>query len=712
MLPTTPPCRAGAGAATVKAARRSLGSVRIATLAAEPMRRRIPPFLRWIPAWGRGLVMAGLASLAAPVAAMALGALELQSSLGQPLRAELRFQSLNPEEAATLQPRLASPEAHAARGLDYPTDLVGTRFSLATREGSPVLRLEGQRPVREPVLALLLDLRWQGGRLQRAYELLVDPPGWPLAPAVSPQAAGPGVVPPGPAIPAAPAWGASGAGSGGGDWIEPGGLGLLALAKRHAPPGSTPAQMAWALLDANPEAFEEGRLERLRPGQRLRRPDPAAVAAIDPARAARRLALAFPAPAAARASPAPQPAPASSPAAPAPVPTSGLTRPAGSDLPAAVTGGAPAAVPASAPAALPPASVPEVASLAASSPASAPAAASGPVASAPAASPSRSAPGPTASLPRADPESEPWTLGLGGPDLRVLGGLILLLAAGLGLRAWRRRRSGPPAGPTVFTDSALAPATRVPANTAGPASRAVPALGFGLSQLDAGGDIDPLAEADVYLAYGRDLQAEDILRAALREDPSRPAVHRKLLEILAQRHDGRGFAAQARQMQAQAGAAGPDWQAVMALGRGLEPPWQPDPGAPEAAPPGVGSLPPASEAALPSVPVASGGGGAPVPEALDLDLSQPPPGTLPAADWMASRAEAEPLPPLDFDAAPTLPPPQAAGPDPAWARRLALAEEFLRIDDPEGARELLEGQDPPVDPAQAEALQRLRARLA
>ena len=39
------------------------------------------------------------------------------------------------------------------------------------------------------------------------------------------------------------------------------------------------------------------------------------------------------------------------------------------------------------------------------------------------------------------------------------------------------------------------------------------------SQLDAAGDVDPVAEADVYLAYGRDLQAEEILKEAAASQP-------------------------------------------------------------------------------------------------------------------------------------------------------------------------------------------------
>jgi Tfp pilus assembly protein FimV len=45
-------------------------------------------------------------------------------------------------------------------------------------------------------------------------------------------------------------------------------------------------------------------------------------------------------------------------------------------------------------------------------------------------------------------------------------------------------------------------------------------MSYSLSQLDAIGDVDPVAEADVYLAYGRDLQAEEILKEAMRSNPS------------------------------------------------------------------------------------------------------------------------------------------------------------------------------------------------
>ncbi len=66
-------------------------------------------------------------------------------------------------------------------------------------------------------------------------------------------------------------------------------------------------------------------------------------------------------------------------------------------------------------------------------------------------------------------------------------------------------------------------------------------MSYSLSQLDAIGDVDPVAEADVYLAYGRDLQAEEILKEAMRSSPDRLAIRTKLLEVYAKRRDTKGF---------------------------------------------------------------------------------------------------------------------------------------------------------------------------
>ena len=96
-------------------------------------------------------------------------------------------------------------------------------------------------------------------------------------------------------------------------------------------------------------------------------------------------------------------------------------------------------------------------------------------------------------------------------------------------------------------------------------------MSYSPSQLDAASDVDPLAEADVYLAYGRDLQAEEILKEALRATPNRIAIHTKLLEIYAKRRDAVNCAGLAAVAHALTSGQGPEWERIAAMGVALEP---------------------------------------------------------------------------------------------------------------------------------------------
>jgi len=84
-------------------------------------------------------------------------------------------------------------------------------------------------------------------------------------------------------------------------------------------------------------------------------------------------------------------------------------------------------------------------------------------------------------------------------------------------------------------------------------------------------EVDPIAEADVYMAYGRDAQAEEILKEALQKDAKRTAVHSKLLEIYANRRDARAFEQTALKLKSLTNGSGPEWDKAAALGRSIDP---------------------------------------------------------------------------------------------------------------------------------------------
>ncbi|MBC7941602.1 MAG: hypothetical protein H7Z19_17925, partial [Chitinophagaceae bacterium] len=157
--------------------------------------------------------------------------------------------------------------------------------------------------------------------------------------------------------------------------------------------------------------------------------------------------------------------------------------------------------------------------------------------------------------------------------------VLVLLLGGLGLYKLRGR-GRKPAGETSFLESRLQPDSffgasggqRIDTRDATTSSTgSSSSMSYSLSQLDAIGDVDPVAEADVYLAYGRDLQAEEILKEAMRADPERMAIRSKLLEVYAKRRDTKGFELLATQMFSLTRGEGEDWAKAQAMGQSIDP---------------------------------------------------------------------------------------------------------------------------------------------
>ncbi|MBI3771387.1 MAG: FimV family protein [Gammaproteobacteria bacterium] len=85
-------------------------------------------------------------------------------------------------------------------------------------------------------------------------------------------------------------------------------------------------------------------------------------------------------------------------------------------------------------------------------------------------------------------------------------------------------------------------------------------------------DIDPVAEADVYLAYRRYEQAEVLLKEAIRNHPDRSELRLKLMEIYHTTKNKEAFEAQAESLYAMAGGQGNQvWSQAIEMGRELCP---------------------------------------------------------------------------------------------------------------------------------------------
>ena len=190
--------------------------------------------------------------------------------------------------------------------------------------------------------------------------------------------------------------------------------------------------------------------------------------------------------------------------------------------------------------------------------------------------PAAEAPKPAPAKPQAAPE--PGILDQFLDNTLALGGLalVVLLLGAYGYWAWRRKKLahakfqnsvlGAASVGSASAAASLVEPTGAPAAAAGAAGAAAAAA----APKDAD-EVDPIAEADVYMAYGRDAQAEEILKEALQKDASRTAVHAKLLEIYANRKDAKAFEQSALKLKGLTNGAGPDWDKAAALGRSIDP---------------------------------------------------------------------------------------------------------------------------------------------
>ncbi len=328
-------------------------------------------------------------------------------------------------------------------------------------------------------------------------------------------------------------------------------------------------------------------------------------------------------------------------------------------------------------------------------------------------------------LPAPTPVAEPSFLDglLDDPMIPLVGGGLLALLLGYGAYRVIQRRRNNAGVDSSFLESRIQPDSFFGASggqrvdTANSEMTTGSSMAYSPSQLDAGGDVDPVAEADVYLAYGRDLQAEEILKEAIRHNPARVSVHVKLAEIYAKRQDRKALEAVAGEVFKLTQGEGPDWARIVDLGRGIEPEnplYQPGgrPGLPEDENP---SIPGAFVSTFTGAPVAS----AALPPDLDLDLDldlpddaltdAPPaaPGGFAAAAAAATATAAAPaprapqrmepvlsnddfdLPDLTADAAWNAP---APAPTPAPAARAAAPRDELTMA-PTGPMPLAEAQD-------------------
>ena len=575
------------------------------------------------------LALAVIISLSSAQAlALSLGRAQVLSALGEPLKAEIDILDMTAGEASTLTTRIADPEAFRMSGLDYSAAMPGIQLRLARRtDGRSFIQLTGRQPINEPFLDLILEAKWSSGRILRDYTLLFDPP--QLKPQAAPAVAASAVKPPAavqiapaPAAvvsaPAAPKAAPTQA-------AKPQAPATTARAPSNvpAPAKSAPAdvrvqrgdtagkialraksadvsldQMLLAMLRANPDAFIDGNINLIKAGALVKLPTAAEAQQTSTAEARQlirtqskdfnqyRQSLAANAPkttldAAQRDAKGQVSATVEDkkPAAATPdklTLTQATVQGKRSEDQVAQGGNQQEAADKAQALAKNVSDLDKLAATAGNVASGTPATQASPDASKTSGTAIPMAAAPQPAVPAAAP-AQGGLIDVLLDDPLIPAGAAGVLALLIGWVAYRSRQRKK----TYEIDSVLAEARLEDDSFFGtssvkePDTRDNPETGssmfYSASQIDTSEEADPTEEAAVYMAYGRDHQAEEILKEALQENPKRISIHRKLLEIYAQRQDAASFEQIATLAKDLTQGAGSDWEAITRMGQKLQP---------------------------------------------------------------------------------------------------------------------------------------------
>jgi pilus assembly protein FimV len=191
----------------------------------------------------------------------------------------------------------------------------------------------------------------------------------------------------------------------------------------------------------------------------------------------------------------------------------------------------------------------------------------------------------------ASAESQQETGALSNPATLAMIGIVAVVLAALLWLALRRRQFGAPGmqreirvEPRQSAAPAAAPVRTAPAAVAAGAvtAAAVRAANKNVESVsttpqqaikraaEQHTDSDPLSEADIYLAYGRYQQAEDLIKEAMRHDQN-PELRLKLLEIYYAAKNATAFEDTARDLRHDVGAGHELWHRALLMGREICP---------------------------------------------------------------------------------------------------------------------------------------------
>ncbi len=245
--------------------------------------------------------MAGLILFPSVAMAVGFGGISVNSKLGEPLNLEIELLSITPTEIGTLTIKLASRADFARANVAYPENTRQLTFEIVEGiDGQYFVQITSLNPVVETFLHFMITANWSGGKVVREYTALMDPPlytGEPTSgvqvPTTFAEESDSGIEPDGSIEPASSSElstpeappvdsSVSGSLSSRASVLVDKGDTLSGIVNRLGLPDSVSMyQGLTSLLEANPDAFVNGNMNRLKAGATLTIPEFHRIADVD-----------------------------------------------------------------------------------------------------------------------------------------------------------------------------------------------------------------------------------------------------------------------------------------------------------------------------------------------------------------------------------------------------------------------------------------------
>lgn len=109
-------------------------------------------------------------------AALGLGEISVDSAIDERFAASIPLLTPTPAQRETLSVHVATADDFKRVGIEWSDYLSTLRFRLLDTPTGTRVVIDSDERVREPFLTMIVEASWAGGRLQREYSVLFDPP--------------------------------------------------------------------------------------------------------------------------------------------------------------------------------------------------------------------------------------------------------------------------------------------------------------------------------------------------------------------------------------------------------------------------------------------------------------------------------------------------------------------------------------------------------